>query len=431
MRHAVFPKTMPADPARALAFAGAGDYAKALLVVVLPPLLLLLRLLTTSDVFVALFAAAQAALVGTCVALAILNMRTQRVSVAELAFVAFVLVLLLCTLLALPIYPELRDTPLFGPLLMFFLWGAPVFLIPVLFTTERSLRVLFTTLDALGVALVVTVVVPALGVDFGEVQASQSSGLRRVFGPYGDSIAPVMAFFLLDAAARRSNLRIALYSAALLVTVSIGGIIVALFAFGALVLRNGGRGLLTPRRLAGGVLALLLLVPVMLIAGQDVVQRLGNPEVMAFTVAQRFGSFLSAIAVFEDHVWTGVGYTALKVITFRYRPEDLFAAFSDNAASTASNQYLQTAADAGLLGLAALAWLFWTSLRALGSASRRAPAGRLTGMWAWAVGMVFAYQGGVWLLPHSLVPFLFFVAVGMAIAWNRVHGEAGGTTDGR
>jgi hypothetical protein len=40
--------------------------------------------------------------------------------------------------------------------------------------------------------------------------------------------------------------------------------------------------------------------------------------------------------------------------------------------------------------------------------------------------LVFAFQSAVWLLPHSLVPFLFFIAVGISIAWHRVHGVTGG-----
>lgn len=391
-------------------------------VVLGPPVLLLARWTTRLDVFAAAFAALQIGLLLLCWVLQWQRRAYQRISAAELSVAGFLMTLLGCSAMSLPIYPELREIVMFGPLAMFALWCAPISLMPTFVATPLALSRVLTALDWLGVLCVATVLLPALGVDFGEVIVAEDAGLRRVFGPFGDSIALVMSFFLLSAVARRSLLRVLAYAVGLLVTASLGAIVstvVGLFAIAWHRTRTGGG--FQSGTVWRGLVAIALLVPVGLAAGSGLIARLLSPEALAFTVGQRVGSYLSAWRVFVDHPLFGVGYGGLQAVSDRYRPEDLFSAFSVNATSTAANQYLQTATDGGLLGLTALLAMLATSLSALRLAARNDAAGWFVGMWAWAVGLLVGYQTGSWLLPHLLIPFLFFIAVGCALCQERLR----------
>jgi hypothetical protein len=387
--------------------------------VILPPFFLLLHFVTGSDLPLGLFAALQSFLLLVAAAVWAVNSTTERISGAEIAFVLFCWILGLATLVAMLRFPELASVPMSTPLISFLLWCSPIFTIPVLVRTHRDLSLSLGCIDALGYLLVLSVLLPAIGLEFGEVQESEVAGLRRVFGPFGDSIALIMGFFLVDSASRASWWRCGLYGSALLLTVGLGATLVAVVSLLALakVVFTGGSASLTRIRPWQVISATVAISSAILLAAGGLQTRLASPE-LAVSLGLRLSSMISAWNVFVDNLWLGVGYTGLKAVSERYRPEALFEVFSTNYTSTAQNQLLQTATDAGILGVVALVLMVAYALLTMRRASRL-PHGthfRYRGFWAWSLGLCLANQTSVWLLPNSLVPFLFFLVTGLSVA---------------
>jgi hypothetical protein len=394
-------------------------------VVLLPPLMLATHLMLQADLPLFVFAAVQTALMVLALLALVYNWRWYAVGFPQLLGVAFVLWLGVATVLAEFRFRELASVPMLSPYASFVLWCSPLLTIPLLLRSDRDLQIALQALALLGWLLAASVLLPALGVEFGEVQVSEALGIRRVFGPIGDSVALLLSFFVVDAVANGRRIKLLVLATALLVTAGLAAMIVTLAALAlmaVMALRAGGVQIRrsTPIRAVVFVPVLLL---VLIIPAAGVVARLQSLDSLQFTIASRIGSYQAAWAVFAENWLTGVGFTGLKAVVYRYDPETIFSLFSENFASTAQNQVLQTATDAGVIGVFLLL-AFWTlSLRQCFLATRVGGVHQATcrAAFAWGLGLCVANQTAVWLLPNSLVPFLFCLLVGLSSACARVR----------
>lgn len=130
-----------------------------------------------------------------------------------------------------------------------------------------------------------------------------------------------------------------------------------------------------------------------------IVNTLDPQQPLQAVLKGRLGWWQAAAAMFREHPLTGVGLGRFPRLASRYRPQ---TAIQENT----HNLYLQLAAEAGLVGIAALLILlgttFWALVRAMRTAPR--PAARLLAAGAFAGGLGFCVTmltGHVLLLPSG------------------------------
>jgi len=393
-----------------------------------PAFFLFLISVTGSKVPAGAYAGLAAMLLALTAIVHLARWRDAAIGKVEIAYVAFIFVLVVATLVARTRFTEVGQVPQLHGILMLILWTSCLFTIPALLRTRTAIAAAIAVLDLLGVLIALTVLAALLGLNFGEVQGSELGGLTRVFGPFGDSVAFVLAFFLVRALVVRSLWRIVLFAVTLFATASIGAALVLLAAVGFLALdwvRRNSIGDLRVRPLYL-LFNLAALVALGILAGAGLWARITDSEMFAYSMGLRLGAFQLGVRVVEAEPLIGAGYNGFSALAGRFQPESFFDTFSYNYIAQVPNQYLQTAADAGVLGLIALIVLLWFACRTLRAAAVRAAAVRASPLhlefhayWAWCLGLVFGNQSAAWLLPYSLVPVLFFTATGLAIAWLR------------
>lgn len=396
-----------------------------------PALFLFLISITGSKVPAGAYAGCAALLLALAAIVHLARWRSAAIGKVEVAYLCFIFVLVVATLVARARFHEVGPVPQLHGILMLVLWTGCLLTIPALIRTRAAVEAALAVLDLLGVLIALTVLAALLGLNFGEVQSSDL-GMTRVFGPFGDSVAFVLAFFLVRALVVRSLWRIVLFAVTLFATASIGAALVLLAALGFLALdwlrRNSiGDLRVRPLYLLFNIAAVVTLG---IVAGSGLWARITNEEMFAYSLGLRLGAFQLGARVFASEPLIGAGYNGFSALAGRFQPESFFDTFSENYIAQVPNQYLQTAADAGVLGLVALIVLLWLACRTVrAAATRPSPLqAEFHAYWAWCLGLVFGNQSAAWLLPYSLVPVLFFTATGLAVAWLRVtRSESAGT----
>jgi O-antigen ligase len=131
-----------------------------------------------------------------------------------------------------------------------------------------------------------------------------------------------------------------------------------------------------------------------------------------------------ALDIASEYPWFGVGYAGYSGAVWSYGPQLYFPPALDHSilevfVSTASNQLFQTLADGGIIGLAALSSLVLSAILILARA-RQASTGRLrteaSVLLAWCAAFAVGNQTACWLLPNSLIGFMWFLSVGTGAA---------------
>jgi O-antigen ligase len=338
-----------------------------------------------------------------------------------LGFALFWLVMLIATLHSQLFLPQLAGALQFKALAMAFGWSAVAIVVPQVIRGEREMGFAERAFGICGLLISASVFAAAAGLGFGEM-IEYRGGEVRAFGPLGDQVGFVLVFFALFAAARRSYLELVVHCAAIMVTGTRSA--VAALAFGLLLvywLRSTTE--FTFRQFfrwsvrALGVLVLLVAV-LLSPAGQFVLERFTNPEMLAYTIAERFGVVSIGIDIFREHPVIGVGYNGYAALVWDYMdPLTSLGQALKRTAANASNQWIQTATDGGIFGVLALLLHVVLVVRYLWK-SGRGPAGRplLGAACAWALCFVVVNQTACWLLPDSLPAFLWFTLMGFAAA---------------
>jgi len=307
-----------------------------------------------------------------------------------------------------------------------YLWSSAFVLAFVFLRTREDVAAALVTLRHVGTAVTLSVYVAlgvwlASGIAFGEVV--DAYGQFRVFGPLGDQVGFVIVLFALWALLCGRWIQLTFHGGAIMLT-STRGAIVALVvgALWLLVSPPGGRRanrrfrVMQTLAFATIVVVSLLRLPFMGTAYSRIVEGdSGGSE----TFSDRIGAVQLGLMVVRDNPVFGVGYGGFRdhVDPFavgRYFAENVDV---DRGLFTTTNQYVQTAADGGVLALACLlcfASLVMRNSRRAAAAERGDVRDGLAAIHGYAVAILIGNQSAVWLLPHAANGFFLLAAVGIA-----------------
>ncbi|GBC84982.1 hypothetical protein HRbin11_01422 [bacterium HR11] len=264
-----------------------------------------------------------------------------------------------------------------------------------------------------------------IGKPLGEVQVQES--VIRYFGPLGDQVGFLLIYFVYKQLLLRNFLRAWLFGTAIILTGTRGALIS--LVIGLLVLawhrrHYFGRG---PARLILVVLGFFaaLSVAVWFDLG-GMLSRLLEGEVLKGGVMQRWLTASIALRVFADNVLTGVGFTGFRYVALDYGAVELaikeLGGFAPNFVVTTGNQFLQVLTDGGIIALAIFIWMVVASGRTLQRAEVRASGEQGTSFAAgylWLLSLAVGNQTAAWILPGSLISYLLWVLLGLAVAVNQ------------
>lgn len=255
------------------------------------------------------------------------------------------------------------------------------------------------------------------GLRFGEVHLD---GPGRFFGPVGDQVGFLLALFAAWALATRRWITLVVFSVAVVGTGTRGALVV-------LVVALAGTALALQRHTPAWSLRLAALgvVAAGLVAATWAADLGGVRTRVATTggdtsTSQRLLTWRVALGVFGDNPVTGAGFGGLPRRAAAKGAETVFARelFQHSSfLATAANQLLQSAVDAGVLGVLALVWLVVASSRSLRAAALASPAPALfLAGGAWVAGLALGNQTASWLLPNSLITYVLMLLLGQAAA---------------
>jgi hypothetical protein len=262
------------------------------------------------------------------------------------------------------------------------------------------------------------------GLKLGEVSAGRS--VVRFFGPLGDPVAFLLPFFIYKEFMANKMLRAGFFAIAFLAAGVRGALISFGVGFIVLLLYRKKERLQDhknwlPLAVFIGIISLSFYFDL-----GGTLTRSQNVWIEDDNFRQRLLIIMHASQVFLDNIFVGVGFTGFRFAVQNYSgPASLVA--------TTANQYLQVATDAGLLGLAAFLWMVKNFLHTLNAAQRCAPDGLrdfLISGYAWLLGLLLGNQSASWLLPGSMISYLLWIILGIAIVTIDIRRSAGLTNAG-
>jgi O-antigen ligase len=304
-----------------------------------------------------------------------------------------------------------------------------------------AIRVLLATLAALAGIQFINYFGAGHGIIVGEVQGAERGELRY-FGPVGDSIGVVLLLGYSAALCSASITATALFLGGVLLTAGLGSLLGVAVAT-ALFLVFGTRGSAVRNFLRRYLWLLPLLVFAALAGGAYFARPLAGTLADRLTTgsfsqsaSQRLASATLASAMIADNPVLGVGFMGYEPALAHYGGENYFdLERPDGATANANNQFLQSLADAGLPGLAAFAALIFCAARLFLRIARRAEdpltSTFFLATFLWLLTQVFGNLAAVWLVPSSFVARLLWIALGMAVAVERLLPQTAGANPAR
>jgi O-antigen ligase len=277
------------------------------------------------------------------------------------------------------------------------------------------------SLGALGYVMAVPIFVGAWflgsGLEVGEVHGA------RTFGFIGDQVGFVLVLYVLWHLISRNYVRALFFAVAILATGTRGALL-ALFV-GVLVTALQRRSLGDRRvklRTVVGVPIVLLVVLFTTDLGGTRTRLTGRAVGRGSNVDQRLLTQRLGLEVFTESPLVGVGYNGYRLKAIEHGAIPRFAGqlgrYSPNFTANASNQLLQTATDAGVVGVVVFGLLFLGLLRVVLAAARQADpdtSALLFAAYFWFWSLLLGNQAAVWLLPGSFIAYLQWVCVAVAV----------------
>jgi hypothetical protein len=242
------------------------------------------------------------------------------------------------------------------------------------------------------------------GIPFGEVIDAGTT--FRAFGPLGDQVGFVVVLPALTSLVARRPLRFGFHLSAVLLTGTRGALLCLLVGvIGLFVLRVGtSRG----RRwqLAAVVVVGILLWFMPMSAALK--ERFLQPSM-------RRQAFETGIEVVRKSPVIGVGFNGLDSNRSAVVEDWTIPVQAANGLSRASNQYIQTAVDGGLVALSALLLFVALGIRNARRVIRwPAASPELLGSQLWLISVFLGNQASLWLLPETACGFFVFAVAGLA-----------------
>jgi hypothetical protein len=340
-----------------------------------------------------------------------------------LPIIFFICVLLSSTVLSYYRYGKEVFIDEILPLIRFMTQISVFFLFTYSIRTRRQYHLALKVFDYLGYAIALTVYLSVIlfqfRIQFGEVQ--ESNEIIRYFGPIGDQTAFILLLFLFKKLMEGNWIGASFIMGAILATGTRGAFLALLLGVIIILLQMRHNHLLPSKRL-GLLLAVLSVVAITLFLidfGGSRSRFIGYE--LEFGLVQRLTTMKLACLVFFDNIIVGVGYSGFRHFALDYGVWNEFSSllfFSPNYIATAGNQFLQTATDAGLVGLMSFIYMMVVFLKVLKNPTRtkwkKAWCNSFAG-YAWLLSLLFGNLTAAWFLPGSLISYFLWIVLAFAV----------------
>jgi hypothetical protein len=294
---------------------------------------------------------------------------------------------------------------------------------------KMCIRVLLGTLAAVALVQFVNYAGASRGIIIGEVQGIERGELRY-FGPVGDAVGVVLLLGYIAALCYANVPGAALFFGGIALTGGLGAVLALTVGTGLFLVLGTRTAAVREFMRSRWWMLPLAVVGALLVAGffaKPLTQTLlGRVTTGSYkeSGSQRSVSARMALAMVTDNPLLGVGYMGYERALPEYGGERYFdLEHPDGATANANNQILQTLADGGVLGLGAFVVLMAAAGRLLWRASRIGDGFVATfflAVFIWLLAQLFGNVAAVWLNPSAFVARILWVALGLAVAANRV-----------
>ncbi len=300
---------------------------------------------------------------------------------------------------------------------------AVFFLLPYSIRTTKELLLAQKIFHYVGYAIALTVYLSLIffgfGTILGEIQTSE--GISRYFGFIGDQVGFIILFFIFYKLIDRDWTGVVFFAGALLATGTRGAFVALAVGMIIIVLQMRSELSLPKKKLAILLMVLVIFVSILVMwdFGGSRSRFAGYHFEAGLT--QRLITFELGARMFIDNIISGVGYTGFRHFALDYGAWEIFATqlyYSPNFIATAGNQFLQTATDAGILGLISFGYMSILFLRTLKKAAMKTVNqvhNLLVAGYVWLLSLLIGNLTAAWLLPGSLISYFLWIILGFAL----------------
>jgi len=264
------------------------------------------------------------------------------------------------------------------------------------------------------------------GIKFGEIHDSRE--LIRFFGPIGDQVGFILIVFAFKEFLDKNLMRSIFFTLPILATGTRGAIIALLFGiFYIFIKKIDWKSTFLIFILVFSIITLILGTGF----GQMVSARFFNADVFEEGFSQRTFSMGIGISIFFDNLLTGIGYNGFHIIAQEYDVDEAVKRFGLSTIANSTNQYIQIATDAGVSGLIVYILLLMSFYRKFQDAAGQTGtkdnnlfiAGKI-----WLISLLLANQTAVWIVPGTLIGYLFLILLSLASVYLTVYGTESHST---
>ena len=249
----------------------------------------------------------------------------------------------------------------------------------------------------------------AVGLSFGEVLEFRSGDIR-VFGPLGDQVGFLLVLPVLMSLVGSRPIMFGIHLGALLLTATRGAVlclVVGVLAYVLMVASGSIRP--TRKRMLWSIAAVACGGVVWLSPVSAVLTgRLSDPSLRP--MAMQMG-----ISAVQENPLFGIGFNGFANSRPAVAEDWLIPEQAENGLSRATNQYIQTATDGGVVALACLLlFVLCTGRNALRVIRWRSATPQLVALQLWLISVLLGNQGSLWFLSNTGSGFFIFAVSGLA-----------------
>ena len=306
--------------------------------------------------------------------------------------------------------------------------GTQIAVIPLIALSvnkEREVSYVHRFLDYGGYIIVGTIYLNIwllqMGKSLGEVQVQES--MIRYFGPLGDQVGFILSYFIFKALIGQKLWEALFFSVGLVLTGTRGALVTLLVGLGIML----WQGFFVKYRIRRfflmkiGICAALGIALWCDMGGMR--SRFFNEELFRSGANQRLLTTSTAFRIFLDNPLIGVGFTGFRYIAPQYgvieAAVEKLGGFAPNYIATTGNQFLQVATDGGVIAIGAFVWMILVISHSLRWAMKHAAAyhrAAFAAGYVWLWSLVLGNQTAAWILPGSLISYLLWLLLGVAIS---------------